>query len=114
MSSLDKTWFDGAVEKFLNSPPFKLARNNDPQTSHEAAQSVKDFSHYHQSQIVECLMAHGALGKDGIAQYTKLDRNQVSRRLNELEKQGLIAQTGRLVKSNSGRFEREWDSVIPT
>ena len=110
MSSLDKTWFGGAVEKFLNSPPFKLARKNNPQTSHEAAQSVKDFAKHHQTQILECLQTFGALGKDGIAEHTKLDKSQVSRRLNEIEKQGLIVQTGRLVRSKSGRREREWIS----
>ena len=38
--SLDKAWFDGAVEKFFGSPPFKLARTDSPETSKEAAQAV--------------------------------------------------------------------------
>jgi hypothetical protein len=38
--SLDKAWFDGAVEKFFGSPPFKLARKDSPETSKEAAQAV--------------------------------------------------------------------------
>jgi hypothetical protein len=38
--TLDKTWFGGQVEKFFGSPPFKLARKDDPQTSKDAAQAV--------------------------------------------------------------------------
>jgi len=40
---------------------------------------------------------------------SKLDKNQISRRLPELERQGLIKQTGQLVKSLSNRLEREWE-----
>ncbi len=49
-----------------------------------------------------------ALGKDGIAQHSGLDSNQVARRLNELSNMDLIELTGRTVKSKSGRNEREW------
>jgi predicted ArsR family transcriptional regulator len=58
--------------------------------------------------IVDCLQAHGSLGKDGIAQHSGLDSNQVARRLNELSNMNLIELTGRTVKSKSGRNEREW------
>jgi len=37
-----------------------------------------------------------------------LDSNQVARRLNELERDGEICLTGKVVKSKSGRMEREW------
>jgi predicted ArsR family transcriptional regulator len=65
----------------------------------------------HFSTIVDCLQAHGALGKDGIARHSGLDANQVARRLNELEKMNLIQLTGRTVKSQAGRNEREWRAV---
>ena len=73
--------------------------------------SAKDLASKHFGIIVDCLKAHGALGKDGIAQHSGLDRNQVSRRLNELEKMNLIELTGRIVRSSSGRNEREWRAV---
>ena len=38
--NLDKSWFDGKVEKFFGSPPFKLHRKDSPETSKEAAQTV--------------------------------------------------------------------------
>jgi len=88
------------------------ARNTDPITSFMAADSAKELSKHHSHLIVTCLQIHGALGKDGIAKRTGLDGNQVARRLNELLKEGLICLTGKQVKSNSGRMEREW-AFIP-
>jgi hypothetical protein len=43
-----------------------------------------------------------------ISAMTNLDSNQVARRLNEMQKIGLIKLTGKTVKSDSGRSEREW------
>ena len=86
---------------------FKRARSLDPVTSHAAANQVS-FASQHFDQIVECLQRFGARGKDGIAELTGLDGNQVARRLNELSNMGLIELTGRTVKSKSGRNEREW------
>ena len=85
-----------------------LSRNTDPVTSHMAAAQAYDLAKYHAIIIVDCLQRHGSLGKDGIMLLTKLDKNQISRRLSELERQGLIKQTGQLVKSLSNRLEREW------
>ena len=111
MNLLDKTHFGGDVKRFFDLPIFNRVRCSDPVTSYEAADSAKDLASKHFIIIVDCLKAHGALGKDGIAQHTNLDRNQVSRRLNELEKMNLIQLTGRTVKSSAGRNEREWRAV---
>ena len=86
---------------------FGRARNSDPATSHEAAASITDVSS-HYAQILEALSTIGPLGKDGISFYSRLDRNQISRRLNEMQKLGLISLTGKTVKSNANRQEREW------
>lgn len=83
-------------------------RNTDPLTSWQAAGSAKDLASRHARLIVDCLEKCGALGKDGIAAQTGLDSNQVARRLNELESDGEICLTGKVVKSKSGRMEREW------
>jgi hypothetical protein len=48
------------------------------------------------------------LGKDGIGARTQLDGHAVGKRLPELQRMGLIGLTGRTVKSDSGRAEREW------
>jgi predicted transcriptional regulator len=109
--SLDDTHFGGSVKKFFDLPIFNRVRNSDPVTSYEAADAAKDLASKHFIIIVDCLKAHGALGKDGIARHSGLDRNQVSRRLNELLKLGLIELTGIKVKSDSGLNEREWRAV---
>ena len=111
MSSLDDTHFGGSVKKFFDLPIFNRVRCSDPVTSYEAADAAKDLATKHFSTIVDCLKAHGALGKDGIARHSGLEANQVARRLNELEKMNLIQLTGRTVKSQAGRNEREWRAV---
>jgi len=87
---------------------FPRVRKDDPVTSYEAADSIKDKTSDHWDEITKCLVKHGALGKDGISSNTTLDPNQVARRLSEMERLGLIEQTGNKVKSNTGRNEREW------
>jgi predicted transcriptional regulator len=111
MSLLDDTHFGGGVKKFFDLPIFNRVRCSDPVTSYEAADAAKDLATKHFGIIVDCLKAHGALGKDGIARHSGLEANQVARRLNELLKLGLIELTGNKVKSNSGRNEREWRAV---
>ena len=111
MSLLDDTHFGGGIKKFFDLPIFNRVRCIDPVTSYEAADAAKDLASKHFDIIVDCLKAHGALGKDGIARHSGLDRNQVSRRLNELLKLGLIELTGIKVKSDSGLNEREWRAV---
>ena len=109
--SLDDIHFGGSVKKFFDLPIFNRVRCSDPVTSYEAADAAKDLASKHFIIIVDCLKAHGALGKDGIARHSGLDRNQVSRRLNYLLKLGLIELTGIKVKSDSGLNEREWRAV---
>ncbi len=87
---------------------FFRARATDAITSFQAADSIKDVAKMHQEVIVACLQRFGPLGKDGIAKQTGLEGNQVARRMNELQKLDLIDLTGKTVKSNSGRQEREW------
>jgi len=87
---------------------FFRARATDAITSFQAADSIKDVAKMHQEVIVAALQRFGPMGKDGIANQTGLQSNQVARRLSELEKMDLIEQTGITVKSNSGRQEREW------
>jgi hypothetical protein len=97
-----------AFDKMFNLPNFPRVRTTDPLTSFEAAEFIKPVVNKHYDIILGCLQTYGALGKDGISSLTKLESNQVARRLNEMQKIGLIHLTGRTVKSNSGRNEREW------
>jgi predicted transcriptional regulator len=111
MSLLDKTHFGGEVKKFFDLPIFNRVRSEDPITSYQAADSIKEVAPKHFKIILEALKEHGPMGKDGIASKTGLNPNAVSRRLPELQKLDLVAPTGRTVKSLSGREEREWKSL---
>jgi predicted transcriptional regulator len=90
---------------------FPRARNSDPVTSHAAADQAQNLARLHGGLIVVCLQRFGAKSKDGIAELTGLDGNQVARRLPELERLGLVELTGQVTKSKSGRAEREWRFV---
>jgi predicted ArsR family transcriptional regulator len=87
-----------------------LARRSDPGTSKAAAESAQQLAQRHQGLILACLREHGALGKDGIGARTALTGVQVCRRLVELERLGLVRQTGKTVASTAGRQEREWEA----
>jgi predicted transcriptional regulator len=87
---------------------FPRVRAEDPITSFEAADSIKETAAKHHQVIYQCLKEHGPLGKDGIARLSKMDSNQVARRMNEMKVMGLVFLTGKTVKSDSGRNEREW------
>ena len=92
---------------------FFRSRANDAITSFKSAASAKDLAIQHQEVIVACLKRFGPLGKDGIANHTGLQSNQVARRLKELQTLGLIQLTGKEVMSDSLRKEREW-AFVPT
>lgn len=97
-----------AFEQMFKLPDFPRVRKTDPVTSFEAAESIKPAVSKHYEIILECLQKYGPLGKDGISSLTKLESNQIARRLNEMQKIGLIKLTGKTVKSDSNRNEREW------
>ena len=87
-----------------------LARNSDPITSHAAADQAQAMRHAHHTAILGALRT-GAMGKDDIAHFTALTGVQIARRLPELQKLGLVRPTGRTVRSDTGRQEREWEAV---
>lgn len=93
----------------FDAPP--IARRTDPATSHQAAAQARELAARHHRIIVDCLKAHGPLGKDGIAVRTSITGVAVCRRLTELERAGLARPTGRNVQSTAGRAEREWEAV---
>ena len=81
------------------------ARTSDPYTSHLAAKSMNPSAHY--ALIIDALKICPA-GKTLIAKRSGLHHGQVARRLTELERSGVIGLTGKTVKSDSNRQEREW------
>ena len=85
-----------------------LARNDDPVTSHQAAASMTESASKHAMMILDALYKNGDMSPTGIALCLGLDRAQVFRRMSELKRRGFIYATGRLLRSPSGRNEREW------
>ena len=85
-----------------------LARGNDPITSFQAADSAKYFIRTHECHILCALRVYGASGVDKIAAHTHLEPHAVGKRMTALHKRGEVALTGRTVKSDSGRNQREW------
>lgn len=90
---------------------FHRARTMDPTTSHQAAEEIKKVAPQHMELIHNCLHEHGPLGKDGIARHTGLNGNQIARRLPEMQRIGLVKETGFTVPSDAGRQEREWEGL---
>jgi len=94
--------------KFMD---FFRNRSNDPITSFEAAEKTEIFAPQHFTLIHNTLLKYGPLGKDGIAYFTMLNPNAVSRRLPEMKKLGMVELTGNTVVSDSKRKEREWKAI---
>ena len=85
-----------------------LARSSDPVTSFQSADRVAEFRESQERLIVSVLAEYGPLGVDGIASRCKLTGHAVGKRLVKLQRENRITLTGRIVKSTSGRNEREW------
>ena len=89
---------------------FAPARNSDPITSHAAADEARELIAKHQRLILSALR-QGPAGVDGIAARCSLTGHQAGKRVTDMQRLGLIELTGRLVKSTSGRSQREWRAV---
>ena len=85
-----------------------LARGNDPLTSFQAADSAKAFIRTHEQRIIRILKLCGPMGVDSIAGCVLLEPHAVGKRMKALLESGEVALTGRTVKSDSGRNQREW------
>jgi predicted Rossmann fold nucleotide-binding protein DprA/Smf involved in DNA uptake len=89
------------VSDYYAEPPlFAAARRTDPPTSHDAAARAPVSEHCR--RIMDAL-ASGTAGQSGIAERTGLTVAQVSKRLPELRRAGLVERTGRKVAA--GEFE---------
>lgn len=86
-------------------------RSTDPITSHLAAARVDEFALSHQEQIVSCLIAHGPMGAEAMESWLKIPSYSIRKRLPELERMGQVKPTGKLLRTSSGRREREWSKT---
>lgn len=83
------------------------ARSTDPETSHQAAARVIDFSGGHYALILGALGLHGEGTIYDLAEQTRLTHVQVARRIAELD-QLRVEPTGKTKFSPSGRSCRVW------
>lgn len=85
-----------------------LCRASDPIESFQAAERVHEFQVADHYSILAALHNFGPGGADRIGRLINRPGHAVNKRLNELYKKGQIELTGRSVKSDSGRAQREW------
>jgi predicted Rossmann fold nucleotide-binding protein DprA/Smf involved in DNA uptake len=84
-------------------PLFAAARRTDPPTSHAAAARAPVSEHCR--RIMDAL-ASGPAGQSGIAERTGLSVAQVSKRLPELRRAGLVERDGETRSASGGREAR--------
>lgn len=88
------------------SPP--LSRATDPLESFQAADRVKEFKLRDQTAILSVLKTFGPGGADFIGSHCGRPGHAIGKRLKEMADSDQIVLTGRVVKSASGRAQREW------
>lgn len=88
---------------YYPEPPLfaAAARRTDPPTSHAAAKRAPVSEHCR--RILDAL-ASGPAGQSGIAERTGLTVAQVSKRLPELRRAGLVERTGREVAAGECEY----------
>ena len=86
------------------TPPHKLARRNDPPTSHEAAESV-DTSHMEQVvlEAIQDFGSNGCISDEVLARLPHHGYSTVTARYKQLKEKGLVKVDDRKRKGRSGR-----------
>lgn len=88
------------------------ARRNDPTSSHIAAERAESFAQKHVARILEAMRAAEAPMRAGeIAHVTGLDSVAVTRRRNEMVKDGLIRVGKERFCTVKGSFMGTWELV---
>lgn len=111
MSKLDKVWFNGVVEKFFGTAPFKLVRRNDPITSFEAA--VKVDTTKMEQMVYEAIAKSGETGcisDDILEQFPHLPYSTITARYKSLVDKGFVEIIG-VREGKSGRKQRVMRAV---
>lgn len=88
-------------------------RSLDPSTSHAAAQDLAQFARGHCKTILAALEQHGPMTVDEIAKVTRLNSQQINKRLPDLQRRKWARPTGQTRKSDAGRDERVWERATP-
>lgn len=103
----ESLWAETPLGKLATAAdPSPRARTADPATSHEAAAAVPQFEGEHYAMILEALDT-GPAGATAIAARCGLGRDQVGKRMVELERGGMVVVDGTEPNAN-GRNERRY------
>ena len=87
------------------------ARNSDPDTSHEAAESMEGEAKAQRAQILDYLRRRGPRTADGLDFILNLRPTSAGRRLPELKEMGLVEMTAKVALTRSGRGAHVWRAV---
>jgi hypothetical protein len=96
-------------QPMLPFDPKALARTTDPDTSHEAAMSAKELRGIHHGKIMAVFNPGVRLASEQVSDRIDLTHAQVWRRMNELEKAGLLRRTDEKHKNRSGRMAYRYE-----
>ncbi len=89
-------------------PQGAKARRTDPQTSHDAAASMRGAADAQRRQVLGTLALHGPLTADEIDEHVEWRATTAGRRLKELETAGLVVRTPVTRPTRSGRQATVW------
>ena len=109
--TLDKTWFGGAVEKFFGSPPFKMVRKEDPDTSKDAAEKVDSTKLEQLVYEVIAKYPNGCIAEEVMSHFPNHGIQTISPRYAPLIRKGFIEDTGERRKSITGRSQRVMKAI---
>jgi hypothetical protein len=90
----------------MPSPSPGLARNSDPSTSHEAAQSIDTTELEHVVYEVIKMFPNGCIGDDVVRMLPQYGIQTISPRYAPLIRKGWVLDTGEKRKARSGRSQR--------
>lgn len=93
----------------ITASPTRIARRDDPDTSHFAASEISQRLLASQKlAILRFVVRRGGLTSLEIARESGIDRYVVARRLPDLRKDGLVSDTGSKRDLVTGRLGRSW------
>lgn len=95
--------FDEKVIDFIQTPAYKLVRNNDPSTSHAAAEQL-DVSKMEKKVLQTINMfPDGCISDDVLDRMSHFRYSTVTARYKQLKEKGLVIVDGTKRKGRSGR-----------
>ena len=99
-----------SMERFFGTEPFKLVRNQDPVTSHQAAQAVDTTKL--ESMVYEAIKSHpeGCISDEILEMYPNYPYSSITARYKSLLDKGFIEVTG-VKRGKFGRNQRIMKAV---